>query len=389
MLAQLKSRRPKPVPAQVPRHDSHVRAVETAFASERERIESFGQRLDELRKSVESELGESDATYARRVRTASNGLEICGRTLIHFSFEPIGFGVGVSALWAHKLLEAIEIGHTTLHGAYDRIPGAGGLSSDAFRWKSPIDEDAWRTAHNIKHHQYTNVAGRDPDMDFGLLRLSDKVAHKRIHALQPLTNVATWFGFTTAINAHVTGVIDAYTPDRSARLLKDQSWQEIGAAHRAAILKLLRYYGREYVFFPILAGPFFWKTFLGNFLSEVGKDLYAGATIYCGHVGAHDHAPGTRAKSRADWYVMQVEASRDFEVPIALGLLCGGLERQIEHHLFPRLPPNRLRQIAPRVRAICEEHGVTYRTGTWPATLRDVFRHLRRLSAPDPCERQA
>jgi len=385
MHAQQERRRlSEPVHARPSPTAGSAQSVETlpTFVSDRERIESFGRCLDELRRRVEAELGESDIAYMRRVRAASNRLEIGGRSLIHFSFEPIAFSIGVAALWAHKLLETIEIGHTTLHGTYDRIPGAEGLSSSGFHWKAPIDEDAWRNAHNVQHHQYTNVAGRDPDVDFGLLRLSDEVARKTAHALQPLSNLVTWLGFTAAINAHVTGLIDVYTPDRKAHLLKDRSWRRIRSAHRAWLGKLLRYYGREYVFFPMLAGPWFWKTLLGNLLSEVGKDLYAGATIYCGHVGAQDYPPGTRAKNRAEWYVMQVEASRDFEVPALIALLCGGLERQIEHHLFPRLPPNRLREIAPRVRAICEEHGVTYRTGTWPATLGDVLRHLRRLSLP-------
>src|SRR5688572_33227385 len=127
------------------------------FACDRERIESFGRCLDELRKSVEAEIGAPDVAYMRRVRAASKRLEIGGRSLIHLSFEPIGFAVGVGALWAHKLLEAIEIGHTILHGTYDRIRDADALSSRTFRWKSPIDEDAWRNAHNIQHHQYTNV----------------------------------------------------------------------------------------------------------------------------------------------------------------------------------------------------------------------------------------
>jgi NADPH-dependent stearoyl-CoA 9-desaturase len=352
------------------------------FGSDRERIESFGRCLDELRRQVESDIGEADIAYMRRVRAASSRLEVMGRSLIHFSVEPLGFSVGVGALWAHKLLETIEIGHTTLHGTYDRMPGAEALSSRNFRWKTPIDEEAWRTAHNVKHHQYTNVVGRDPDVDFGLLRLSDRVAHKAAHRLQPLSNVATWFIFTTAINLHVTGLIDVYTPGRQSQLLRDRSFRQIWSAHRAGIGKLMRYYAREYVFFPMLAGPFFWKTLLGNVLSEVGRDLYAGTTVYCGHVAVKDYPPGTRARSRAEWYVMQAEASRDFEVPALVGLLCGGLERQIEHHLFPRVPPNRLREIAPQVRAICEKHGVTYRTGTWPSTLREVFRSLRGLSIP-------
>jgi linoleoyl-CoA desaturase len=78
---------------------------------------------------------------------------------------------------------------------------------------------------------------------------------------------------------------------------------------------------------------------------------------------------------------MQVEAARDVELPEWLSILCGALDLQIEHHLFPRLPPNRLRQLAPRVRSICEAHGVDYRSDTWPRTLRCVLRELRRLGS--------
>jgi linoleoyl-CoA desaturase len=362
--------------AQAARHQQ----PQSQAASDALRLESFGRALDALRKEVEADLGERDLAYMRTVRSSSRRFEIAGRSLIHFSFEPLGFTLGVGALSVHKLLEAIEIGHTVLHGAYDRFDCEDALRSQTFRWKTPIDEGAWRSAHNIKHHQYTNVSGRDPDMDFGVLRLTEQVAYRGLHALQPLSNLATWLAFSVTINAHATGLIDVFSPTRNAHALKDRSWRSIRDAIRAGLGKPARYYTREYVFFPLLAGPFFWKVLLGNVLSEVGKDLYAGATIYCGHVGAHSYGPGAQAKGRAHWYVMQVEASRDFEVPPALAILCGGLERQIEHHLFPRLPPNRLREIAPRVRAICEEHGVTYRTGSWPATLRDVFASLRRLS---------
>ncbi|HEX4353583.1 MAG TPA: fatty acid desaturase, partial [Polyangiales bacterium] len=85
--------------------------------------------------------------------------------------------------------------------------------------------------------------------------------------------------------------------------------------------------------------------------------------------------------NRAHWYAMQVEAARDVDLPKPLSILCGALDRQIEHHLFPRMPPNRLREIAPRVRAICEQHGVRYRSDGPLATMRSVFTQLRRLSS--------
>jgi linoleoyl-CoA desaturase len=93
---------------------------------------------------------------------------------------------------------------------------------------------------------------------------------------------------------------------------------------------------------------------------------------------------GTKAKGRGAWYAMQIEASNNFEVPRVVSIFCGGLDRQIEHHMFPKLAPNRLREISPEVRAACEKHGVAYRTGGWGATLKKAFGHIRRLSAASP-----
>jgi linoleoyl-CoA desaturase len=144
---------------------------------------------------------------------------------------------------------------------------------------------------------------------------------------------------------------------------------------------MLKHYGREYAFFPLLAGPFAPKVLLGNLLSEVLRDVWAAAIIYCGHVGARDYPAGTEPPTRAHWYAMQVEGGRDCEVPEFISILCGALDKQIEHHLFPRLPPNRLRQIAPRVRALCAEYGIEHRHQSWPETLRSVLRELTRLSS--------
>jgi fatty acid desaturase len=353
------------------------------WIDEDERIASFGRAIDALRREVEAELGEHDLAHIRRITSLSRRLEVLGRALLHVSFEPATFGLGVCALWLHKQLEASEIGHTVLHGAYDRIAGAGELRAEGFRWKLPIDEAHWRTVHNVRHHQYTNIAERDSDMQFGIVRLSARVPYRSWHRLQPYSAPATWLGFAVGINLHVTGLLELYLRrDQKPDMLADRSWASIRAAHSAALGKLVRYYGRELVLFPLLAGPFFWKVLLGNLLSELMRDLFLAATIYCGHVAVADYPRGTHARGRSRWYRMQVESARDFEVPGPVSILCGGLNRQIEHHLFPRFPPNRLRDVAPRVRAICEEHGVHYRTDTWGRTLVKAFQTLRELASP-------
>jgi len=52
------------------------------------------------------------------------------------------FTVGVLALWLHKQLQATEIGHTALHGAYDKLEGGDAFRSRTFRWDVPIDEES-------------------------------------------------------------------------------------------------------------------------------------------------------------------------------------------------------------------------------------------------------
>jgi linoleoyl-CoA desaturase len=133
--------------------------------------------------------------------------------------------------------------------------------------------------------------------------------------------------------------------------------------------------------FPVLAGPFFWKVLLGNWLAETVRDVYSAATIFCGHVGedVKSYPKGARSHGRGQWYAMQVEATNDFEVPWAISVLCGGLDLQIEHHLFPQLAPQRLREIAPAVRDICERYGVAYKTDTWGRTLSKALSYIGKL----------
>ncbi|HLK36475.1 MAG TPA: hypothetical protein VKU41_06950, partial [Polyangiaceae bacterium] len=99
-----------------------------------ERLRRFGEELDAVKASVVARMGAEDVAHVRRLNRFSRVLEVVGRLLILVSPEPITFGAGVLALWAHKQLQATEIGHTALHGAYDRLPGADEFSSKRFRW---------------------------------------------------------------------------------------------------------------------------------------------------------------------------------------------------------------------------------------------------------------
>jgi fatty acid desaturase len=349
-----------------------------------DRYQALCQDLDAVKERALARIGPEDVAHVHRMNRFSRAMEVLGRVLIHFSPEPISFLVGVVALWLHKQLQATEIGHTALHGAYDKLPGAEGFAARKFRWDTPIDEESWRHGHNVRHHGNTNIYGRDPDVHFGPVRLTDKTPWSRQNRWQlpfALAVLFPFFGFV--INLHVTGLADAYTGEgRPHAVLPDTSKESVHAAWMKALRKYVPYYLYNFVLFPALAGPFFWKVLLGNWLAETMRDVYSAATIFCGHVG-HDVASfpeGARAAGRGQWYAMQIESANNFEVSRPVSILCGGLDRQIEHHLFPMLPPPRLREIAPEVRAICERHGVEYRTDTWGRTLGKALSHIGELA---------
>jgi linoleoyl-CoA desaturase len=349
-------------------------------------FKNFGYEIEAILRKVEADLGSKDQQYILDVCRRSRIMEGVGRTLIHFSPEPVSFSLGVLALWIHKQLETSEIGHMALHGVYDRFVERDSLQSRSFQWKFPVDEESWRYAHNMRHHSFTNVAGKDPDIHFGIIRLTPETPHRWIHYFQ--LPVALFFvipNFGSAINTHVTGLLDVYLGSgrrEGTDFLKDRSYKSLWSAHRKAFRKWIPYYAENYVFYPALAGPFFWKVMLGNYMADKMRDIYTGLTVFCGHVGPDlkSYESESIPKNRGEWYFMQIESSQNFKVSRPLSILCGALDCQIEHHLFPKLPPNRLREIRAEVQDCCERYGVTYRMESWPRTLKKVFQRIAVLS---------
>jgi fatty acid desaturase len=263
-------------------------ATTTEAREHTEQLQQFGKAIDEIRRRAETSIGAEDVAHIRRVRRASTTLELIGRALIHVSPEPLSFVAGVVALFLHKQLETAEIGHTVLHGAYDGLPGAEAFASTTFRWRTAIDEESWRVAHNVRHHQYTNIGGRDPDIHFGPVRLTTLTPHNLFHYVQVPWLLWEASVFLFGINVHVTGVIDAvFGNGRPEKLdfLRERSSVNVRRAFGRMLRKLIPHVAREYVFFPALAGPFFAKVLFGNWLSATMCNVYSAATIYCGHVG--------------------------------------------------------------------------------------------------------
>ncbi len=359
-----------------------------SFPSNEARLESFARALRAIQRREMDDMGDADVEYVVKLDRFSRAMEVVGRSLVHFSLEPVSFTVGVGCLWVYKQLQATEIGHTVLHGTYDRLDISDRFKSATFSWQIPVDEQSWREGHNLRHHQFTNVARRDPDINFGGIRLTEETPHRTDHYTQfPTVFLVSFPFFSLSMNLHFTGLMDVYGlngwTDQYDMLDSDDP-ETVREAHRRAFRKILPHFAKEYLLFPALAGPMGLKVAFGNWLSERARDIYSAATIFCGHIGEDvtSYPEGTRAGSRGRWYEMQVESSNNFTVRWPFNVLCGGLEHQIEHHLFPKLPPARLRRIAPEVEQVCRDHGVEYRSASWGRTLFRALKRIAKLSVP-------
>jgi linoleoyl-CoA desaturase len=352
------------------------------------RWDSFAREVDDLRERMHAKVGAEDVAHIKKVARWSKGLKIAGRALIHASIEPVTFFTGVLALGTGNILEAIEIGHTSLHGTFDDLPDAKEFHSTRFRWDGPMDEESFRHAHNVKHHGFVNLEGEDPDISTGFVRVATYQRHRFYHWLQvPSAALFVMPNLIWLLGFRYTGLSDVYmgyAPERS-QALKDRSLSEIVLAHKRMLRKAVPYFFKNYVFYPALAGPFFPKVVVGNWLAFSIRDSWLSASIFCTHQGEEMtiHPRGTpRPQSKGEFYARQVEGTRNTGVKGLMSILNGALELHIEHHLFPKLPTNRLREIGPELREICEKHGVNYRVQTWADAGRSILRHWMRTSVP-------
>jgi fatty acid desaturase len=350
-----------------------------------EQLRSLRTELDALRHEYAAQVGARDAEYIRTVRAVARISRAAGRLLIHFSLEPVSWAAGVLALATYKVLENMEIGHNVLHGQYDFMRDPE-LSSATYEWDMVGTAKSWRKAHNATHHVFTNVIGRDRDFGYNAFRFSAEVPWRPFHLLQPLLSPLTGLFFEYSIGAYDLGLFDALGPTSSgAAVARRRPRREVARDVLAFARKVGRQKFVEYVFYPALAGPLAPKVIAGNLAANTLRNGWAYAVIYCGHLTqrtATFREEDLAGEDRGGWYARQVMGSGNFETGWLGRVLSGHLGFQIEHHLFPNIPAWRYPAMAPRVREICERHGLPYETGSLASQFASAMRRLVRFAVP-------
>jgi len=240
---------------------------------------------------------------------------------------------------------------------------AAGVVGISYAW--------WMTKHT-RHHANPNKVGKDPDIDFDTISFTEESAAKERGSIMAFITRRQGYLFfplltLEGLNLHLTSVRTLF--DR--RPVKGRGLELSLIAVRFAV-----YFGAIFYMLPL--GMAF--AFIGVQLAVFG--VYMGASFAPNHKGM----PIIPADAKLDFFSKQVLTSRNVSGGIWASMLLGGLNYQVEHHLFPNMPRPHLAKAREIVREHCRTLEVPYTETTLMQSYGIVIQYLNRvgLAARDP-----
>ena len=224
-----------------------------------------------------------------------------------------------------------------------------------------ISHGWWRGKHN-RHHAHPNKDGYDPDVALGTVALTPAAATRaQSPTVRWLVAHQGWYFFPLTLleglSLHWSGIRRVASRDKVER-----RWVEVAFLS----VRLTAY---PVLLFSVLSPG---KALACLALQLAVFGVYMGASFAPNHIGM----PLVSARLKLDFLQRQVLVSRNITGGPAVSIAMGGLNYQIEHHLFPSIARPHLRKIQPLVAAHCAAEGIPYtQTDLWTA-YRHVIGHL-------------
>ena len=268
--------------------------------------------------------------------------------------------------------------HDAIHGSFSANKNINKFFSYLFHFlgASPY---VWSITHNVVHHTYTNIPGHDEDIDVapGLIRISEEDPVNRIQRYQH------WYAFPLYSLASISW---AFRKDYKKFFQARLGNQEMKHPKKE-YFNLFFYKGLYYFLFivlPLLVLDIAWWQFLIGFLAmHLAQGLTMGLVFQLAHVveGTDFPVPDTTGNMEEAWADHQMRTTANFagSCPVAAFFL-GGLNRQIEHHLFPKVCHIHYGKIGKIVKETALEFNIPYiESPTFLSALRSHYRMLKKF----------
>ena len=348
-------------------------------------LDGFADAIFATRKQFEGQITLDDAAHLKKMIWVNRIFTILGYATAWILPNPISayfIAQGIFGRWVTM--------HHVGHGGYDKVPGLPKqFHSERFAqgWRRYIDwfdwilPEAWNYEHNILHHYYTSEQS-DPDL------VEDHAAFLR--ALK----IPTWMKYPVVAFISVTWKFTYYAPN-TLRAMEEKGrnepitnvfslvWENAIDLRRARVRKLwfgcyLPYMIVAFVIIPLLFTPLGWwavmSVLINRILAEFITNFHSFLVVAPNHSGEDLYRFDRHFEGRREYCLFQVISSCNYKLGSdSVDYIHGWLNYQIEHHLAPKLPMLKYRQMQPQIYDICRTFDVPYvQEGVWTRLWRMV-----------------
>ncbi|WP_256011645.1 fatty acid desaturase family protein [Desertivirga xinjiangensis] len=214
----------------------------------------------------------------------------------------------------------------------------------------------WKQRHNIDHHTYTNIEGMDHDIDIKFMRMHEEQPRRWYHKFQHIYWVLLY-----GISYIIWILYQDF--EKYFRILKDPAAKKMNRKEHLVFWLTKLFYVFVYLLLPVIMLGWL-KALTGFFIAAVVCGFSISIVFQLAHVveGTQFPEPDKNSnKIQKEWAVHQISTTANFATgsKIASWFL-GGLNFQVEHHLFPGISHIHYPQINKLVKETCEEFNVTY-----------------------------
>ena len=235
----------------------------------------------------------------------------------------------------------------------------------------------WKVQHNILHHTFTNIYGYDQDIETkAVLRLCEHAPKKKFHRFQYI--YAFFFYGLMTLSKLITDIFQLIEFNTSG-ITKEQ--------HHNPKIEIIRLLFSKIVYFsiiiglPILFTPYtWWQVLIGFFILHFTSGIIMSTVFQMAHVvnGVEQPLPNKNNIITNEWAVHQLRTTADFAKDNKLlNWYVGGLNFQIEHHLFPKISHVHYPAISRIVKKTCQEFNIQYIE--FPSIFDAFLSHYRHL----------
>jgi len=339
-----------------------------------------------MSKTIKFARGQADffLTLSQRVNayfTANNidrtaNTEMVVKTIFMFSLYLVPYFLMItgvfSSVWMMLVLYAViglgkagiglSIMHDANHGAYSSKTWVNNLLGFSLNLVGGTAFN-WKVQHNVLHHTYTNISEVDEDISpRGIIRMAPGSKWKPIHKYQ---HMYAWFFY--GLLTFVWILFKDY--DRLVRYQKDGmiKKQKASYAQEWTVLLLTKLIYMGYMIaLPMILLPFaWWQVFIGFFIMHYIAGFILAIIFQPAHVieGTEYPVPDENGNLENNWAIHQLHTTTNFgHRHRAFSWYVGGLNYQVEHHLFPNICHVHYRKIANIVEQTSKEFGLPYKS---------------------------